>query len=151
MFQVALLILTNTPLCSCLSLSSRKIFLGFGASLLILQNNVNTPNQNTLNFEFQKPDANRLNLPSNSNNKGHFWCVGNEEASILLGGAYAVNQTLVCSFSSLPVLLSIGSSGLSKSSSFGFGFGSSVLDTLCEFCVSLLFLKNVFWDNSGSK
>merc|ERR1711868_143969 len=35
MFHVALLSLTKTPLWSCLSLRSCKIFFGFGASLLI--------------------------------------------------------------------------------------------------------------------
>jgi len=93
----------------------------------------------------------QIHLPFDSDDESNLWLSFNEERSVLLGLSLGGDHGGISSSVLLVVLLSISSSKCSSSSSFLFILNSGILECFENLSVSFLLLKNVFWDNPGSK
>ena len=92
-----------------------------------------------------------FDLPLDSDNESNLWLSFNKEGSVLLGISLSGDKREIGLSVLIVVLLSIGSSESSSSGSILFGLSSRLLQCLKDLSVSFLLLKNVFWDNPGSK
>jgi hypothetical protein len=137
MLMVALLRRTNTPLWICLKRRSCMIFLGLGASLLILRN--------------KKVRLIKYYLPSNTDNESNFSFGFNEEVSCGFGGSSLVDEILI----GLSVFNNIccglfGSCG-SADGAVGLGLGGLGFTGFSECLISLGLFANAFGDCSCPK
>lgn len=92
-----------------------------------------------------------LNLPLDSDDESNLWLSFNEERAILLGVSLGGDQSGLLLGVLVVILLGIISSNLSSSSSILLCLSSRLLECLENLSISFLLLKNVFWDNPGSK
>lgn len=90
-------------------------------------------------------------LPLDSDNESNLWLSLHEEGSVLFGVSLGLNQISLGLSVIVVVLLSVGGGDLSSSGSILFGLLSRFLECFKYLSVSFLLLKNVFWDNPGSK
>jgi hypothetical protein len=90
-------------------------------------------------------------LPFDSDDESNLWLSFNEERSVLLGFSLGGDHGVISSSVLIVVLLSVSSSKCSSSSSILLSGNSGILKCFKYLSVSFLLLKNVFWDNPGSK
>jgi hypothetical protein len=92
-----------------------------------------------------------MDLPLDSDNESNLWLSLDVEGSVLLGLSFGGNEVGISLSVLIVVLLGIGGGNLSGLSSLLFGLLSRFLQCFKYSGVSLLLLKNVFWDNPGSE
>jgi hypothetical protein len=92
-----------------------------------------------------------MHLPLDSDDESNLWLSFNEERSVLLGFSLGGDHGVISSSVLIVVLLSVSSSKCSGSSSILLSGNSGIFKSFQDLSVSFLLLKNVFWDNPGSK